>query len=146
MFQIALLPDIEDVPFLNPNYQDQQLTAGEMDDMAGIIGEGMIIGRDPSEDGLDDGSGEISIGGEGSGDAEDSASVVPVTSRPKPERESDPMDGWFPGKDKAEEYRTLFDDLGCRDHFFQAKIGRTDPMPKDCEKLLYSISFLTFQV
>ena len=128
---------------MNPLYEDLRLLPGEMDDSAAIIGEdGMILAGDPSLDGLEDGSGEISIG-DGSGDAEDSA---PVTPRPKPERESDPMDGWFPGKDKAEEYRTLFNDLGCRDHFLKAKIGRTDPMPKDCEKLLYSISFLTFQV
>ena len=56
------------------------------------------------------------------------------------------MDGWFPGEEVAQRERDLFDSLGCREHFMIAKKARTIPMPKDCERLLYSISFLTFQV
>ena len=56
------------------------------------------------------------------------------------------MDGWFPGEEVAKRERDLFDSLGCREHFMIAKNARTAPMPKDCERLLYSISFLTFQV
>ena len=85
---------------------------------------------DSAEDSEDDGSGS------GSG-PEDSAEIVPETN---------PMDGWFPGKEVAQRERDLFDSLGCRDHFMIAKNARTAPMPKDCERLLYSISFLTFQV
>ena len=68
-----------------------------------------------------------------------------VTS-PKPAREMDPMDGWFPGADISEKNREEFERLECRKHFMQAKPGRTGPMPKECERILYSISFLTFQV
>ena len=56
------------------------------------------------------------------------------------------MDGWFPGEELAQRKSDLFDSLGCREHFMIAKNARTTPMPKECERLLYSISFLTFQV
>ena len=56
------------------------------------------------------------------------------------------MDGWFPEEEVIKRERDLFDSLGCREHFMIAKKARTAAMPKDCERLLYSISFLTFQV
>lgn len=56
-----------------------------------------------------------------------------------------PMDDWFPGREKVEQDQNEFDRLECRRQFLKAKPGRMDPMPKECEGLLYSISFLTFK-
>ena len=97
------------------------------------------------EDGSGSGSGLlINLGltdGSGTGDEDEPEE----TSLAAP-RQEDPMDGWFPGPEEAARERDLFESLGCRHHFMMAKKARTDPMPKDCERLLYSISFLTFQV
>ena len=37
--------------------------------------------------------------------------------------------------------REMFDRLGCREHFLDAKPTRTLPMPRECMDILYSISF-----
>ena len=49
--------------------------------------------------------------------------------------------GWSPGPDEAAEMREMFDRLGCREHFLDAKPTRTLPMPRECMDILYSISF-----
>ena len=127
---MALLPDLDDVPFLNPHYEERMLETNT----GGVL--------DP---GLEDGSGSgflIDLGlTDGSGDDEE-----PEESSLATARREDPMEGWFPGEEEAQRERDLFESLGCRQHFLAAKKARTDPMPKDCERLLYSISFLTFQV
>ena len=132
---MALLPDLDDIPFLNPEYDEI------MSEVEEVVEDDMFIG-------MEQGSGDDGL--EGSSEAEG----VPLlgqgevmTPMPgKKRRPEDPMDGWFPGSDKAAEYKDLFESLECRKHFVQAKPGRTEEVPKDCEKLLYSISFLTFQV
>ena len=53
--------------------------------------------------------------------------------------------GWSPGTDQAAEMRDLFERLGCRKSFLDAKPSRRDPMSKDCEDILYSISFFAFE-
>ena len=128
---MALIPDLDDVPFLNPQYESRLFESNT----------GQVL--DPLDD-VGSGSGPlINLGlAGGSGDEEDEAEVTSVA----PPRETDPMDGWFPGSEEAQRERDLFDNLGCRQHFMIAKKARIDPMPKDCERLLYSISFLTFQV
>ena len=175
---MALLPDVEDIPFLNPFYEDRvsvtpgisagegSISAGEggmmtpvspgtltYDDYGGGSGDGMVsvIGAGGSGDYLDYGS-IISAGEEAISAGE--GGMIPVAgsntsstseSGGRKVKEVDPMDGWFPGQQEAERNREEFDRLGCRDFFFIAKPGRTGPMPKECERLLYSISFLTFQ-
>ena len=92
---------------------------------------------DDSESGSGSGSGPlINLPPDGSGE----------NAGPPSPRERDQMDGWFPGEEVAQRERELFDSLGCRGHFMIAKKARTSAMPKDCERLLHSISFLTFQV
>ena len=159
---MALLPDVDDIPFLNPYYDTLTEALGseyddedEYDEYGGGSGDGMvgvIAGEGGSGDYLDYNS-IISAGqeqifaGEG-GMIPVSSSNISATGRGgvrRPVKEADPMDGWFPGQEAAQRNREEFDRLGCRDHFFMAKPGRTGPMPKECERLLYSISFLTFQ-
>ena len=53
--------------------------------------------------------------------------------------------GWSPGPDRAAEMREIFDRLNCRERFLNAKPSRLEPMPKDCEEILYSISFFAFE-
>ena len=53
--------------------------------------------------------------------------------------------GWSPGPDRAAEMREVFDRLNCRERFLNAKPSRLEPMPKDCEEILYSISFFAFE-
>mgnify|MGYP001217194052 FL=1 len=176
---MALLPDVEDIPFLNPYYEDRvsvtpdrgisvgegSISAGEggmtpvspgtltYDDYGGGSGDGLVsvIGAGGSGDYLDYGSiisaGEetISAGEGGMIPVAGSNTSSTTESGGRKVKDVDPMDGWFPGQQEAERNREEFDRLGCRDFFFMAKPGRTGPMPKECERLLYSISFLTFQ-
>ena len=53
--------------------------------------------------------------------------------------------GWSPGPEEAREMKDLFDRLGCRDFFLDAKPTRTMPMPRECMKILYSISFFVHE-
>ena len=128
---MALLPDLDDIPFLNPQYESRMFEDG--------LGE--VI--DPLEDDGSGSGGLINLGLAGGSGEEDE---YPDETSVAPPRQADPMDGWFPGREVAQMERELFENLGCRQHFMIAKKARTDPMPKDCERLLYSISFLTFQV
>ena len=124
---------MNDIPFLNS-----------------VPNVGPSEGSLPAEDGylpVDDGSGEeTEANDDGSGSGSGSGLPAPEGSGVQNGRERNPMDGWFPGEEVARRERELFDSLGCREHFMIAKKARTDPMPKECERLLYSISFLTFQV
>ena len=138
---MALLPDLEDIPFLNPDYND----VAEVED---VYDDGSEAGSG-DDYGSGDELGPVEIEGYTNGTLGQMEGMIPVgegVEVRRKKRPEDPMDGWFPGGDKAQEYRDLFESLGCREHFLQAKPGRTEEIPKDCEKLLYSISFLTFQV
>ena len=129
---MALLPDLDDIPFLNPYYDTIFTHMGEeIED--GFIGEGSLPDYE-------------SINEDGSGVSDDDGSGSETEPKEDVPKRDPMMEGWFPGKEIAEIERSEFERLDCRRHFLQAKPGRTDPMPKGCERLLYSISFLTFQV
>ena len=138
---MALLPDVEDIPFLNPEYDEL------MSEVEEVVEDDMFIGMEQGsgDDGLEGSSEGDGVPLFGEGMLPPGEGMPPMFGGRK-RRPEDPMDGWFPGSDKAAEYRDLFENLECRKHFLQAKPGRTEEVPKDCEKLLYSISFLTFQV
>ena len=140
LLQIALIPDLNDIPFLSPD-PIRELGPGETQ-LPDPSEESFMVEEEEdyaesSDDGSGSGSGSlVNLPPEGSGQS----------AGPDSPRERNPMDGWFPGEEIAQRERDLFDSLGCREHFLIAKKARTSPMPKDCERLLYSISFLTFQV
>ena len=108
---MALLPYIEDIPFLNPDFllnqqprQDQGSGDGLMldnyDDLEQQAG-GSGIDYDGSGLGLDDGSGVV----QKQENTEEERKVEEVES---------PMAGWFPGREAAERDRQLWDQLDCR--------------------------------
>ena len=131
---MALLPDLDDIPFLNPYYEERGRHGGDYETLdEEFIGEGGAIEYESTDE---DGSGMSSEYGSG-------ADIQPE----KDKLQRDPMmEGWFPGREIAENDKAEFERLECRRHFLQAKPGRMDPMPKECERILYSISYLTFQV
>ena len=147
---MALLPDVDDIPFLNPNYEAKDMVAGE--DMVGVMGEGMIVMPDDGSTDYDGSGGGGSgfgplDGSSGDEDDDEDGLVTDITVPGETAREEeDPMDGWFPGAEQAEAARELWEQLGCREHFYHAKPGRPEAVPEACMPLLYSISFLTFQV
>ena len=70
---MALLPDLEDIPFLNPQYEAR--FTDDYDDMleAPELGEGFVPVPDDGLDGADDGSGDG-----GSGQFHDDAAALAV--------------------------------------------------------------------
>jgi len=55
------------------------------------------------------------------------------------------IDSWFRGEVQAEQNIYLFLKFECMEQFMKARPGRTSPMPKECEKILNSISFFMFE-
>jgi len=116
---IALLPVIDDIPFLNPTWEDPV---------------NMINRLCPDDEEMVEDGGQASL-------VESNANCQHLK-----QLSADRMStGWSPGPERATELREQFDRLGCASHFSIAQSAREAEMPKDCENILYSISFFAFE-
>jgi len=145
---IALLPDIDDIPFLNPALESMMDTV--VADGLIPIGEGFYYTTTTTTEAPTTrpwiNPNMFNPFGVGPSQEEGSGMSLEPEDTYSYNKGSDDlmMQGWFPGREKVEWDRSEFERLDCRRHFLQAKPGRLDPMPKECERILYSISFLTF--
>ena len=162
--QIAMIPDIDDIPFLNimappapPMLPPPPIMPGIPDN--GTCPDDQFLCGDEETCVLDtqkcDGNDDCPASADGSvtgGEDEEMCSswlhpsfIADISGQRRPEPEVTTK-GWYPGPDQAQEDRDLFDSLGCKEHFLQAKPSRAEAaVSKECMRILKSISFLTFQ-
>ena len=108
---VALLPYIEDIPFLNPDFLLDQQPGQDQGS-----GDGFLL---DNYDDLEQQSGYGGTDYDGSGMGQDDGSGMvqqqEITEEErKVEEVESPMAGWFPGREAAERDRQLWDQLDCR--------------------------------